>query len=157
MDFDKRLKSAIKRGQKTREAVGRAKAEQAMNEEELQNLHSKLRFELSEHIEDCLKKLVDHFPGFNYSTLAGGATISRDDVDINQRRRSRNLYSRLEMVITPYSSAHILEMTSKGSIRNKETQNRNHYQFLSESDVDGFREVIDMWIVEFAEQFAATE
>ena len=156
MDFDKRLERAIDRGQRSREAAGRAKAEQAMNEEELRNLHSRLRLELSEHIESCLRKLADHFLGFEFSVSAGGASITRDDVDFNRHSRSRNLYSRLEMVITPFSTATaIVEMTSKGTIRNKETQNRNHYQFLSDADVDTFKELIDLWVLEFAEQFAA--
>jgi hypothetical protein len=158
MDFDKRLKRAIHRGQSSREAVGRAKAEQAMNEEELRTLHSRLRLELSEHIEICLRKLADHFPGFAFSVSAGGASITRDDVDFSRQRRARNLYSRLEMAITPFSTATpIVEMTSKGTIRNKETQNRNHYQFLAEADIETFKELIDLWVLEFAEQYAANQ
>lgn len=156
MDFNKRLERAIDRGQRTRDAAGRAKAEQAMNEDELRTLHSKLRLELSDHIEKCLRQLADHFPGFVFSASAGGASITRDDVDISRQRRSRSLYSRLEMVITPFSAAtHIIEMTSKGTIRNKEIQNRSHYQFLAETDVEAFSELIDLWVLEFAEQFAS--
>ena len=156
MDFNKRLERAIDRGQRTRDAAGQAKAQQAMNEEEQRNIHSKLRLELSDHIEDCLRKLADHFPGFEFSASAGGASITRDDVDISRQRRTRSLYSRLEMVISAYSTAApIIEMTSKGTIRNKETQNRNHYQFLADTDVEAFGELIDLWVLEFAEQFAS--
>ena len=40
-------------------------------------------------------------------------------------------------------------------IHNKEVFNRTHFQFLAEADLDSFRELIDLWVLEYAEQFAA--
>lgn len=161
MDFDKRLEHAVERGRQTRDARGRAQAEQAMSEEDMRNLHSRCRLELSEHIESCLRKLADHFLGFRFETVIGedgwGAKVSRDDIVGGRGGQPRNLYSRLEMVIRPFTSSHIVELVAKGTIRNKEVLTRTHFQFLSQVDVDSFREMIDLWILEYAEKYAARE
>ena len=159
-DFEKRLQRAIHRGRVTREEQGRITGEQQATEEDLRSCHSELRLALSEHIEACLRRLCDHFPGFEYSTVVSedgwGARIMRDDVRLN-RGSSSNLYSRLEMLIRPWSSAGILELTTKGTIRNRESLNRSNFRMLPDATVDGFREVIDGLALEFAEQFAAHE
>jgi hypothetical protein len=159
MDFEHRLERAISRGEQTRDREGRAQAEQAMTEEELKTLHSRYRLDLSEHIEDCLRKLADHFPGFQFATIVGeegwGAKISRDDLRLGERRQPTSLYSRFEMLVRPYSPAHIVELAAKGTIHNKEVLNRQHFQFLSQVDLDSFRELIDLWVLEYAEQYAA--
>ena len=158
MDFEKRLERAIGRGKEVRENRSRARTERAMTEEELRSLHSKYRLDLSEHIEGCLRKLADYFPGFRFETLVGeegwGAKISRDDVV----RRGGSLetgYSRFEMVIRPYSSTRIVELAGKATIQNKEAFNRAHYQFLLEVDLDSFTELVDLWALEYAELYAA--
>ncbi len=157
-DFEKRLQNAIDRGQKTRESVGQAEGEKQANVEDLRNRHSELRITLSEHIEGCLKKLCDHFPGFEYSTVMNedgwGARITRDDINL-VAGNNRNLYSRLEMLVKPFSDTHILEITTKGTIRNKESLNRANYRFLSEASNDELIEIIDNLVVEFAEKDAA--
>ena len=158
MDFDKRIERAIDRGKLTRDVAGRKLAEQALSAEDLKNLHSKCRLVLSEHVERCLQRLADHSPGFRYQTIVNeegwGAKISRDDF-AGRRGEVNNLYSRLEMVIRPLSSVNIVELTAKGTVHNKEIFNRKHYQFLNQVDVDSFRELIDLWSLEYAEQFAA--
>lgn len=158
MDFDKRLERAINRGEQTRSLRGREQARQQMSEEELRSLHSRYRLDLSDHIEQCLRKLADHFPGFRYQTLVGeegwGARISRDDFTRRSGQRE-NVYSRVEMVVRPLTSTHILEVTGKGTIQNKEVFNRAHYRLLAEVDVEGFQELIDLWVVEYAELYAA--
>src|SRR5262249_32763929 len=132
MDFEKRLQKAIERGQKAGDVRGRALQERALGEEELKTLHSQYRLELSEHIEGCLKKLSDHFPGFRYTPLYGdegwGATVTRDDVGWGEGRRAKSYLSRLEMLIRSFSSVHIIEFAAKGTIRNKEVFSRSHYQ-----------------------------
>lgn len=154
MEFEKRLEKAIVRGEHTRDAKVREKAEQEMSEEDLKSLHSQCRLELSEHLEDCLRKLVDHFPGFRYQTVVSeagwGAKINRDDFIGEPGSRSENRYSRYEMVIRPFSSTHIVALAAKGAILNKEIINRSHYQFLSQVDVDSFKELIDLWVLEYA-------
>ena len=83
-DFEDRLQKAIQRGQQIRVAEGASVEADAATEEEMRLKHSQLRNELSEHVEVCLRKLCDHFPGFDYSTVVNekgwGARISRDDI-----------------------------------------------------------------------------
>ena len=159
MDFEKRLERAIQRGERSRANKGREARQNAMNEDELRNIHSQARLDLTEHIEQLLRKLADHFPGFEFKTVIGeegwGASIRRDDLDLSRKSGSRSVYSRLELLIRPFNPTHIIELTAKGAIRNKETQNRNHYQFLVDVDQEAFKEVIDMWVLEYAEQYAA--
>ena len=157
-DFDERLKKAIDRGQKTRAAEGQVADQKQTTEEELRRVHSQLRLSLSEHIEGCLRKLCDHFPGFDFTTVMNdtgwGARISRDDLNLN-RGNQRNLYSRLEMLVKPFNDTHIVEISTKGTIRNRESLNRNNFRFLSEANEQGLKDVIDGIVLEFAEQYSA--
>lgn len=159
MDFDERLERAVQRGRRALDEQGRRRAEQAVSEEELRDLHTRCRIELSDRIESCLRKLADHFPGFRFQTLVSedgwGARVSRDDVSFRTGRSPQNLYSRLEMVIRPFSRTHIVELAAKGTIRNKEVFTRTHFQFLSEVDLDSFRELIDLWVLEYAEAYSS--
>lgn len=158
MDFDKRLQKAIERGKNRADLSAREAHSKALNEEECKRLHSQYRLELSEYIESCLRKLPQHFPGFHFETVFGdrgwGAACSRDDLSIARGNRRANDYSRLEMTIRPYSSYHVLDLASKGTIRNKEVFNRNHFEKLDEADVETFTELIDVWVLEYAELFA---
>lgn len=159
MDFNQRLDKAITRGEQTRDASARERAERALTEEELKNLHTKYRIDLSEHIEDCLRKLADHFPGFQYHSVISedgwGAKVTRDDLNLGSKRSTGNLYSRFEVLIRPFSSAHIVELVAKGTIHNKEVINNSHFQFLAEVDTDSLQAIIDQRVLEYAELFAA--
>jgi len=158
MDFEKRLERAIERGHRSSDEKSRQESERTLGETELKQLHTNYQFELSEHIENCLRKLADHFPGFRFNTATGqrgwGAMISRDDLGVKSGR-AVNSFSRLEMVISPYSDVHILELRAKGTIRNKELFKRTRYQMLTEADSDSFRELIDLWVLEYAELYAS--
>jgi hypothetical protein len=158
MDFQERLEKAIQRGRRSQDAEARARAEQVVNEEELRRIHSQFRLELSEHIEQCLRQLPRHFPGFRFETLVGdrgwGAAVSRDDLQLDDGRRA-NLFSRLEVVVRPFSSSRVLDLAAKGTIRNKELFNRAHYQMLADVDLTTFGEQVDRWVLEYAELYAA--
>ncbi len=158
MDFQQRLQRAIERGKRSSDADARARAEQATTEEEFRRLHTQFRLELSEHIEECLRALPRHFPGFRFETLAGdrgwGATLTRDDFAIRDGRRV-NLFSRLEIAVRPFSASHIIDLNAKGTIRNRELFTRAQYQRLSEVDVPLLEEQVDRWILEYAELYAA--
>lgn len=158
MDFEQRLERAIERGQRKRSADDRERAERAMTEDEFKNLHSKARLELSEHIEACLRKLPEAFPGFDFESVVGtdgwGAKISRDDI-VSGPGGLTKLYSRLEMVIRPYTSSHIVELIARGAIRNKEVLSRSHFHLLAQLDLDTFCDLIDQWVLEYAEKYAA--
>jgi len=158
MDFNQRLQKAVERGQKSRDLREREEAARAMSEEECRRLHSKFRLQLTDHIETCMKQLVDYFPGFRLETIVGetgwGFSVSRDDVSISKGRARDGNYSRLEMLVTPLGKYHVLNVAAKGTIRNKEVFNRTHYQLLGEVDIEAFSETIDLWALEYAELFA---
>lgn len=158
MNFNERLQKAIQRGQRRSEDKARQAKEKQLSEDELKRLHTRYRLQLSEHIEKCLKTLPGHFPGFDYQTVFGergwGGSCSRDDIRMSGGRRN-NDYSRLEMTIRPYSEYHVVDLTTKGTIRNKEVFSRNYFETIPDIDEAKFTELIDLWVLEYAELYAA--
>jgi len=158
MDFSQRLNKAIERGRRTGDVRAQRAAARELNEKEMARLHSSFRLELSEHIEKCLRQLADRFPGFRAETIFGekgwGAAVSRDDLKLRRGARD-NLFTRLEMIIRPPNQYHVLELAAKATIQNREMFNRSHYERLDEVDVARFREMVDLWTLEFAELYAA--
>ncbi len=130
-----------------------------MTEEELRKLHTGYRLQFSERIEQCLRKLPGHLPGFQYETMYGergwGGACSRDDMAARRGGQRANFFSRLEMTIRPYSSGHVVEMVAKGTIRNKEVFDRRHFEMINEVDGETFIHLIDVWVLEYAELYAA--
>jgi len=158
MNFDDELRQAIERGQKRGENRAREAAAKAMTEEEYRRLHSQTRLALSDHIEACVKRLPNYFPGFQYETMYGdrgwGGACFRDDLRFNRGVRASD-YSRLEVTVRPYSSAHVLDLAAKGTVHNREVFNRNYFEPLDEADVQKFLKLIDAWVLEYAEMYAA--
>ena len=113
---------------------------------------------MTEHIETCLRKLADHFPGFDFTTVLNekgwGARITRDDLNL-KAGVSRTEYSRLEILIRPFSDAHILEIATKGTIRNRESLNRSNFRFLTDADLATLTQMVDSIVLEFAEQYSS--
>lgn len=159
MKFEERLQKAIHRGQLRGDQRREAAEARALSEDELKTLHSKCRLEMSERIESCIAQVPRHFPGFDYETIYGergwGAAIRRDDIQIKRPGKRDNQYSRLEMTIRPFSQAHVLDLAAKGTVRNREIFNRNHFEKIEEVDLENFSELIDLWILEYVELFAA--
>lgn len=158
MDFRKRLQLATDRGHRVRSEKEQQAAAAAFTEEEYRRLHSSCRLELNEHIEECLKQLADNFPGFRYETIVGdegwGGAVSRDDLRIERGKR-QSVYSRLQLVVGPFNSYHVLEISAKGAVGNKENFNRRHFQKLDDADLDDFRQLIERWVLDYAERYAA--
>ena len=158
MDFEERLRKAVDRGNRRNDAKRQQEREARLNEEELKSLHSRYRLMLSEKIEGCMKVLPSHFPGFKFETIFGekgwGAACSRDDLQLSGGKRTNN-YTRLEVTIRPYSDAHVIDLYAKGTIANKEVFTRNHFEKLADVDTDTFVSLIDTWVLEFAELYAA--
>jgi hypothetical protein len=158
-DFEKRLEKAIERGQRAGDQRLQAEAEKAQNQQEFRRLHTQYRLELSEHIETCLHQVPEHLPGFQLERVVSergwGAAVSRDDVEIGENRRPVTRFSRLEVVIRPLGDFYVLEVAAKATVRNKEYFNRTHYQRLGEADMASFTGLIDLWVLEFAELYAA--
>jgi hypothetical protein len=159
MEFRNRLNKAIERGRRASSAQAQAAAKQAVTEKELARLHTQYRLELCERIEGCLRQLADRFPGFRFETIVSergwGAALSRDDIVLRPGKRQATYYSRLEVLISPASSYHVLDLRAKATIRNKEVFNRSHFQRLTELDLTSFTETIDLWVLEYAELYAA--
>jgi hypothetical protein len=167
MDFEKRLQQAIQRGQSKSNAKDQARVERTLGEAELRKIHADFRLQFSEHIENCLRQLADHFPGFEFSSVVGeegwGAEINRDDLGLGSSRSQpqqksyySRFYSKLHLVIKPFSAAaHIVELVGKGTIRNKEIYSRTQYQRLPDVDTSVMLQTIDQWVLEYAEKYAA--
>ena len=159
MSFEDRLQKAIRRGQRRSETLRNEAVAKALSEDELKRLHSKYRLQVSEHIEQCVRQLPNAFPGFRLETLYGergwGVACSRDDLRVLGSKRRENDFSRLEMTVRPASSAHVMELAAKGTIANKEVFNRNYFEKLQDVDLDRFLELIDVWVLEYAELYAA--
>lgn len=161
MTFEDRLRKAIERGEKAKDARGRAALARELSLEELRTLHAQYRLDLSEYVENCLKKLADHLPGFKYQPVLSedgwGGRLTRDDLHLVAGKSPESRYSRLEVLISPFGSAGILEMVVKGTVRNREVLNRKHYQKLDDFDVDSFKELVDLRVLEFAELYSSTD
>lgn len=157
-DFKSRFESAVQRGHQRREQVADAAKRKEMSEEELKRLHTSFRLSLSEKIEAKINNIIDAFPGFRQEALFGevgwGTACYRDDLLIQNGRRS-NEYSRFEMVIRPYSDLRVLDLKSKGTIKNRELFNRTLFRSIDEVDTQDFDDVINAWTIEYAEQYAA--
>jgi hypothetical protein len=160
MEFEDRLRQAIERGQQRGDAQAKQTRQQQLTEDEYRRLHSQYRLKVSEHIEDCLKRLPNFFPGFQFETVYGdrgwGAACSRDDIRLNPRERGRATdYSRCEISVRPYSSLHVLELTGKGTIHNREVFSRNYFEELHQVDLPKFLGLVDAWALEYAEMYSA--
>jgi hypothetical protein len=158
MNFRERLHRATERGKQARATQLNEAAARALSEEECRRLHSQYRLTLTEYIESCLRELLDNFPGFRMETIVDergwGAAVSRDDIRLNAGRRE-NLFSRLQLVVSPFNKYHVLELVAKGTVRNKEVLSRNQYQRLADVDVESFRELIELWVLDYAELYSA--
>ncbi len=159
MEFKDRLRSASQRGQKARDSKARQEAAKSLNEEESRRIHTGLRLELSEHIESCLQQLADNVPGFCFKTVTNdkgwGASVNRDDLALTRKKRE-NFFSRYVVLVSPFSKYHVLDLVAKGTIRNKDNFHRHHYQLLKDVDMDSFRELVELWTLDYAEKYAAS-
>jgi hypothetical protein len=158
MDFRERVQRATERGKQARAAQLDEAAAKALSEEECRRLHSQYRLTLTEYIEHCLRELADNFPGFRLETIVDesgwGAAASRDDVAFGAGRRG-SYFSRLQLTVAPYNKYRVLELVAKGTVRNKEVLSRNHYQRLADVDLESFRELVELWVLDYAELYAA--
>ena len=59
------------------------------------------------------------------------------------------------MTIRPFSTYQVVELAGKGTIRNKEFFNRNYFEKIEEADIAKFSELIDLWVLEYAELYSA--
>jgi hypothetical protein len=159
MDFESKLREAIERGQNRNVARASAEKSAAMTKEEIRNRHNQFRLNLSEHIESSFKQLASHFPGFEYELIYGskgwGGALSRNDIDRGPDGRAGSFFSRIEITVRPQNEFNVVNIVGKGTIRDKEIFNWNHFEDILEADEGAFADMIDQWILQFAETFAA--
>jgi hypothetical protein len=158
MSFRDRLQRASERGKQARAAQLNEAAAKALSEEECKRRHSQYRLTLTEHIEKILGEMADNFPGFRMETVVDesgwGAAVSRDDIRLEGGRRG-TYFSRLQMVVGPYNTYHVLDISAKGTVRNKEVLSRTHYHQLADVDLESFRELLEQWVLDYAELYSA--
>jgi len=160
VDFEERLKSAIERGQRRAQADDAAKQKQHMSEQDVKSKHTDFRLRISDHVEEGLKKLTEHFPGFTYETIYGdrgwGGAIYRDDLTSEKGTgKVGSFYSRLEMTVRPISDYGLVDVSVRGTVFNKEVLATNFFEEVQFAVLDNFIERIDAWMVTYAEMFAA--
>ncbi len=159
MDFEDQLKKAISRGQEHGSLRKSSADSKEQTEEFLKNRHAEFRLQLSEYIEAGVKKLSDHFPGFQFETVYGdrgwGGAVFRDDITRGKSGKSGSYYSRLEVTVRPFNEFKVLNISGKGTIHDKECFNWNYFKDIPDVSVDDFKEKIDSWILVYAEKFAS--
>jgi len=159
MDFEDKLQQAIQRGQERNVARSSAEKQVAETKEDIRNRHNAFRLSLSDHIEECLKQMANHFPGFEYETLYGakgwGGAMSRNDIDRGPDGRAGSFFSRIELTVRPQNEFNVVNIVGKGTIRDKEIFAWNHFEDISEASQESLEQMLDKWVLQFAEQFAA--
>lgn len=157
MDFKDRLRQATERGHQQRQAEQARQQAAVGTEEEYKRRHAAARRTLTDHVETCLEQLAENFPGFRYQNVVDergwGGAVTRDDLQLTGGKRA-NLYSRLQILITPYNEFRVLDMVAKGAVRNKENFSRNHYSELDNVDLDEFQTLIEKWVLDYAQRYA---
>ncbi len=106
-DFEQRLIDAIKRGKNVAAGKAAAAASSGVDRRATTPLAHQVSLELCEHIERCMAKIPDHFPGFKIENVVSdrgwGTAVVRDDVQLKSGERG-TAYSRCEVTVRPYSS-----------------------------------------------------
>jgi len=159
MDFEDKLEQAIQRGQDRNAAKANSQKKTELSKEAIRNRYNEIRLNLSDHIEVGLKKIASHFPGFEYETIYGakgwGGALSRNDLDRGPDGKAGSFFSRVEMTVRPQNEFNVINIVGKGTIRDKELFVWNHYDSIAQSNQAEFIQMIDNWLLQFAEQFAA--
>ncbi|MEZ6094653.1 MAG: hypothetical protein R3C03_10520 [Pirellulaceae bacterium] len=153
MSFEEQIRNAINRGKQRGDQQREAERAAEMSLEERKNLHGRYRLNLCDHIEKNLEQVTHMIPGFKYETVYGdrgwGGAISRDDV-----LRGGTFYSRLEITVRPLTEQNLLTIIGRGTVRNKEVFNWNHFAEIQEVDDETFQKQVDLWIIQYVEMFS---
>lgn len=154
MSFEDEIKKALERGANQSQKVRAEQKATELSQDELRRRHSEYRLTLSEYIEHHLKRVPNLIPGFSFETVYGsrgwGGAIARDDL-----QRGGPAYSRLEISVPPAGEFNLLVVVGRGTIKNREVLNWNHFAEIAEVHVEAFQREIDSWILQFVEMFSA--
>ena len=159
-EFEDQLKKAIDRGHRIRENRETTARNAQLTQDQIRIRHNEQRLAISERIETALKSLVNQLPGFEYENIYGekgwGGAVSRDELVI-QRGKRATAYSRLEMTVKPFSDVHVVDLGAKGTVRNRELLTRHHYRPVEAADSAEFLELVDRWVIEYAQLYIAAD
>jgi hypothetical protein len=159
-EFEDQLRKAIERGQRANDALQAEQKLARLSADQLKIRHNDFRLKLSDRIEVTLKSLVNQLPGFAYENIYGergwGGAVSRDELLMTRGQR-RSVYSRLEITVKPLSDLEIVDLAGKGTVKNREIFVRNHFRTIQESELDEFLEMVDRWVLEFAQLYMAAD
>ena len=156
-DFRKRLQRAVRAGQT---ADRQRTDEERQNREKnraLRALHERYEAGIRDRIGDCLRDLIEEFPGFDlqdvYHDKGRGYAILRDD-SLKRGGASDRYYSRLEIYVHHFKEHGFLEVTAKGSIRNREKFHRTEDDRLEDLDAELFSKFIERLVLQYARDYA---
>lgn len=159
MDFEEQLKKAIGRGQEQGSVRKSSEEQKQLSAEYLKNRHAEFRLALSDYIESCIRRLTEHFPGFEYETIYGdrgwGGAVFRQDITRGKSGKSGSFYSRLEISVRPINEFNVLNISGKGTIHDKEYFTWNYFKDIPDVSIADFKEKVDHWILIYAEKFAS--
>lgn len=159
MGLDDQLEKAILRGKERNANRLDIEKQKLLTAEDIRNRHNLFRLNLSEYVEESLRKLAQHFPGFEYETIYGergwGGALYREDLALGARGRAGAFFSRVEITVRPQNEFNVVNIAGKGTIKDKEIFTWNHFKDIAEATDEEFKQTIDSWIIQYAEQFAA--
>ncbi len=159
MGLDDQLEKAILRGKERNANRLDLEKQKLLTAEEIRNRHNLFRLNLSDYIEESLRKLAQHLPGFEYETIYGergwGGALYREDLTMGAKGRAGAFFSRVEITVRPQNEFNVVNIAGKGTVKDKEIFTWNHFKDISEATDEEFKQTIDSWIIQYAEQFAA--
>jgi hypothetical protein len=159
-EFEDQLKKAIERGQRINDARQEEQKLAQLSADQMRIRHNEFRLQLSERIERTLNSMVNQLPGFVYENIYGdrgwGGAVSRDELVIARGQRN-TVYSRLELTVKPLSELNVVNIGGKGTVKNREVFLRQHHRAIEEADSEEFLEIIDRWVLEFAQLYMAAD
>ena len=158
MSFRERLQRATERGKQARAAQLNEAAAKALSEEECRRLHSQYRLALTEHIEKCLREMADNFPGFRMETVVDesgwGAAVSRDDFRM-EGGRARHVLQPPAARGQPVQHVPRARHRREGHGAEQGSAEPQSLQRLADVDLQSFRELMEQWVLDYAELYSA--
>jgi hypothetical protein len=157
-DFRSRIQRAVNSGKGADRGRAAEKREARQAGRKIRELHENFDGELRPHIHTCLEELNREFPAFDmqevYNEKGRGYALARDDAIRGGSERRDRYYSRLEIYVHHFKDHGYLEVSAKGSIRNKEKYERSEDDRLETLEIDLFKRFVERVVVEYAHDFA---
>ena len=79
----------------------------------------------------------------------------RQDIDRGPDGRAGSFFTRVEITVRPQNEFNVVNIAGKGTIRDKEIFSWNYFEEIEHAKQETFETMLDKWILQFAETFAA--